>query len=268
MKQIMIAFISFLFGAGVFAQEKAAATEFAQANNPLANMTSVGLQNYYIPKLTNTSADAYMNSAWIRFAKPLVNGKLLMRVSAPIITIAVPDINRESNRADVSASGGLGDINLLLAYNFVSNLTTTLGGGIILTSPTATKSLLGTGKWQGGLSLIGFSSKSAVLQYGALLTWQMSFAGDQNRSKTNNGAFQYFAFWQLGQGYYFRSTPVWAFDFKNSQYNIPFALGIGKVIKVNSTLFNLFVEPQYTMLSKGIQPQFQVFGGINLQLMN
>lgn len=263
MKQFIFSLVFLFTGISAFAQEPDEAARLAQANNPLASMTSVGFQNYYMPKLTNAPADAYMNSSWIRFAKPLANGKLLMRISAPLTTIAMPDVNNV-----VGTTNGLGDINALLAYSFVSNATTTLGGGIMLTAPTATEKILGTGKWQGGLSLVGFSSKSPVFQYGALVTWQTSFAGDKDRSKTNNGAFQYFAFWQLGQGYYLRSAPIWAFDFKNKQYNIPFALGVGKVIKINNTVFNLFVEPQYTMLHKGMQPQVQMFAGINIQFIN
>jgi len=46
---------------------------------------------------------------------------------------------------------------------------------------------------------------------------------------------------------------------------MPLGLGMGKVVKTGNTVFNLFIEPQYTMLHKGVQPQFQVFTGINLQ---
>lgn len=53
----------------------------------------------------------------------------------------------------------------------------------------------------------------------------------------------------------------------NDAYSVPLALGIGKVVKLGPTVFNLFVEPQYSLLVYGMQPQFQIFTGINLQFM-
>lgn len=263
MKNIFFYLLLLFTGVYILAQDTNDEQLQAQANNPLAKMTAISFHNYYMPKFTNAPSDAYINSTWIRFAKPMINGKLLVRISAPINTQGIPDVDNV-----VQTTNGLGDINTILAYSFVSNPTTTLGGGLVITAPTATEDILGTGKWQGGLSLVGFFSKSPVFQYGALATWQASFAGDKDRSKTNNATFQYFAFWQLGKGYYLRSAPVWIFDIENEQHQIPFAAGAGKVIKMGKTVFNIFMEPQYTMLHKGVQPQFQLFTGINLQFIN
>ena len=44
-------------------------------------------------------------------------------------------------------------------------------------------------------------------------------------------------------------------------------IGIGKVIPLGKTIVNMFMEPQYTLLHNGIQPQFQLFAGINFQFM-
>jgi hypothetical protein len=62
-------------------------------------------------------------------------------------------------------------------------------------------------------------------------------------------------------------APIWAFDLENDVYSVPLALGIGKVVKLGTTVFNLFVEPQYAMFIDGTQPQVQIFTGINLQFM-
>jgi hypothetical protein len=235
----------------------------AQANNPLANMTALNFHNYYMPKLTNAPADAYLNNAWIRFARPFSSGKLLLRVSVPVNTIAFPDPQSES----LNSINGLSDINAFLSYNFVSKPTATVGIGPNLTIPTATEDELGTGKWQGGFAFVAFIAKSPVFQYGGLITWQASFAGNDDREKTNMAAVQPFYFWQLGNGTYLRGAPIWVFDIENEAYTLPLALGIGKVVKVGNTVFNLFVEPQYTVLHEGMQPQVQLFTGINLQFM-
>ena len=257
--------LSFCFMSSVIAQDKEAkeGASAAQANNPLANMTALNFHNYLTPIVANAPSDAYMNTSWIRFAKPFAKGKLLLRASAPISTIGMPD----AKTGTVNATNGLGDINAFMSYNFISKPSATVGIGPLLTAPTAAHDLLGAGKWQAGLAFVAYIIQSPTFQVGGLVTWQTSIAGDQDRPKTNSAAVQPFYFWQLGNGTYLRGVPVWYFDFENDVYNTPIALGIGKIVKVGNTVFNLFLEPQYSVLVKGTQPQFQLFMGINLQFV-
>lgn len=236
-------------------------TSAAQANNPLANMTALNFQNYYMPKLSDTPEGSYMNTSWVRFATPFSDGKLLLRVSIPISTIGIP------NNGIVGTTNGLGDMNAFLSYNFVSKPSATVGFGPMIAAPTATEEALGTGKWQAGFALVAFIAKSPTFQFGGLVTWQASIAGQSDRPSTSVAAVQPFYFWQLGNGSYLRGAPIWAFDLKNDSYSVPMGLGIGKVVKLGNTVCNLFVEPQYSILVKGPQPVFQVFAGINLQFM-
>lgn len=225
-------------------------------------MTAISLQNYYMPNLANTPDGSYINTTWVRYAKPLAGGKLLLRASAPISTLGVPGSNGVVNTAN-----GLGDINAFLSYNFVQNATTTIGAGPLISTPSSTNQLLGSGKWQTGFAVVAFIAKSPVFQYGALLTWQTSFAGQSDRESTNMAAIQPFYFWQVGNGYYFRGVPIWVFDIENKAYSVPIALGFGKVVKLGDKVFNLYAEPQYSVLVKETQPVFQVLMGINLQIM-
>ena len=51
--------------------------------------------------------------------------------------------------------------------------------------------------------------------------------------------------------------------------NNPLGIGIGKVIKSGHSVFNFFFEPQFTILHDGQgYPAFQIFAGINLQLLS
>ncbi|QLE00691.1 hypothetical protein HX109_03605 [Galbibacter sp. BG1] len=265
MKKLLLPLLACFFTVFASAQEEenAAANSAAQANNPLANMTALNFHDYYTPKLSNAPDDAYLNTAWVRFAKPFSSGKLLLRVSTPLSTIGTPDVN-----GNVNTVNGLGDINAFMSYNFVSKPSATVGAGPLLTAPTASNELLGTGKWQAGFAFVAFIAKSPVFQFGSLVTWQTSIAGQSDRESTNNAAFQPFYFWQLGKGLYLRGAPIWYFDIKNDAYSVPMGLGVGKVIKVGDTMINCFIEPQYSMLTYGTQPLFQVFTGINLQFMN
>ncbi|TYA58911.1 hypothetical protein [Formosa maritima] len=71
-------------------------------------------------------------------------------------------------------------------------------------------------------------------------------------------ALQPFYFRQLGKGTYLKGILIWVLDFKKVGYSIPLALGIGKVVKLGSMVFNLYVDPQYSIYVKGVQPVFQV----------
>lgn len=56
------------------------------------------------------------------------------------------------------------------------------------------------------------------------------------------------------------------FDIDNDKYHVPVGLGIGKVVPTRKAAFNLFVEPQFTILSRGAgQPELQIFIGVNTQ---
>ncbi len=267
MKRILLFVSLFVFCQySIFSQEegaKDASQSAAQANNPLANMTALNFHNYYVPKVNNAPGDTYMNNTWVRFAKPFVDGKFLLRASLPINTIGTPN----NTTGNVKTTNGLGDFNAFLSYNFISKPAITVGLGPLVAMPTASDDLLGSGKWQGGAALVVFVSKSPIFQYGGLITYQASFAGDEDRSETSVAAVQPFYFWQLGKGTYLRGAPVWLFDFENDGYCMPLALGIGKVVSLGHTVFNLFIEPQYTMIHKGTQAQFQLFSGINIQMM-
>lgn len=234
----------------------------AQANNPLANMTAFNIQDYYIGDLTESSKDA--NQGWLRFAKPfsVSDTKWLMRASLPI--------NSFPTGSNGNTETGIGDFNVFAAYLLdTGNPAVSFGFGPQLTAPTASKDELGSEKWSAGFANVLFNAESAVFQYGYLLTWQHSFAGEGDRADVNTGAFQPFLFYQLGGGTYLRAAPIWAYNFENDDYSVPLGLGIGQVIKSDKTVYNVFVEPQYSVADEGAgQPQWQIFLGFNMQFLH
>lgn len=164
-----LAFSLLLLGTSIpsYAQETTKRDNSAQANNPLANITALNFHNYYIPKLNDAPEGAYLNNAWIRFARPFADGKLLLRVSVPFNASGFPD-----NSGLVISTSGLGDINAFLSYNFISKPTATVGIGPLIAAPSTSQQTLGTGKWQGGLASVAFIARSPVFQFGGLITWQ------------------------------------------------------------------------------------------------
>jgi len=243
--------LCFLTSVGAaLAQEAPSDQELKQANNPLADMKAFNVQNYYAPDLIDASGTS--DTAWLRYAQPF--GKVLLRVSLPVQTVPT----------STETQSGLGDLNAFAAYLFTaSDSPTPFGVGPLVVAPTASDDALGLDGWQAGLAAVYFNAKSAKLQYGALVTWQTDVSGDQDSSL---GVIQPFAIWQLGRGTYLRAAPLWVFDFENDRRNIPIGLGLGKVVKVGKTVFNGFIEPQFTAFNDGAgNPAWQIFIGLNTQ---
>ena len=90
-----------------------------------------------------------------------------------------------------------------------------------------------------------------------------SFAGEEDRADVSLGAFQPFGIYQLSEGRYLRSTGIWVRDFETDNYSVPIGLGFGRVIPSGKTVYNFFVEPQWSVADKG--PGWPVFIGFNIQ---
>jgi hypothetical protein len=231
----------------------------AQANNPLANFQAFNVHDYYIGELTSPDEDA--NQLWFRYAQPFSLGSTnwLMRASLPVNTYPAG--------ADSGNDTGLGDFNIFAAWLIdtgIDNLA--FGFGPQMTMPTATESTLGSDKWSAGLVNTLFYFGWPRFQFGYLLSWQASFAGDEDRDSVNLGAFQPFLFYQLGEGWYLRSSGVMAYNFDNDSYSVPVGLGLGKVVPTPKVVFNIFIEPQVSVADEGAGwPEWQVFVGLNSQ---
>lgn len=251
---LMLGFILCLGApASAEAQEGPSEAAMAQANNPLAGAYALNLQNYYAGSLYGVP-DRSSNTFWARAAIPI--GRTLTRASIPLAT-------RPSSPTEAQA--GLGDFNIFTAYLLVSDPTTSLGIGPLVVAPTATDEVLGQGKWQLGAAAVAFKATPKV-QVGGLITWQASVGGDSDRPSTSLMAVQPFAIWQLGGGTYLRSTGVWTFDLKSGDYAVPMGFGLGQVLKSGKVVYNLWLEPQFTILHDGTgQPKVQLFAGLNLQ---
>jgi len=225
-----------------------------QANNPLANTKAFNVQNYYIPDIYGMPDDK-ANTAWLRYVQPA--GNWLIRASLPLNTVPTP----------AGTESGVGDLNAFAAYILSKPEATRMTGvGPLLVAPTASEDVLGSEKWQAGAAFVVFDFASPTIQYGGLVTYQTSFAGESDRDTVATMVVQPLVFWQLGKGTYLRSSPAWVFDFEHNTYNVPLGLGVGKVVKTGGVVYNVFIEPQFTMIHKGDgQPAFQLFAGLNLQ---
>lgn len=231
--------------------------EMNAANNPLHPSLSVNFQNLYVDRYYGLD-DVDGNNGLLRGSTPhkLFGKPLLLRATLPIVT--TPDLPPVGAKTDVGDLN-LFDIVLTKAGKFE------LGLGPQLTLPTAGRDETGTGKWQAGLAFLAMSPRHWGLM-GGLVTWQHSFAGDSDRRTQNNLQAQPLLIVNLPKGWYLRSTATWTWDLHEHTYFLPLGAGFGKVWKRPSAVWNLFVEPQWTLAHHGDGvPKFQIYAGLNLQ---
>lgn len=257
MKKLIISLVLVVSSVLVFAQSDAEALK--QSNNPLANIKSLNINNYYMPSLAS-DANASVNTTMIRYAQPI--GKVLVRATLPVTTI----------NSDTYQSSGISGFNIFGAYLLSdSNSPNQFGIGPMITAPTyAGYESIETGAfdnnaWSIGGAIVAFWGDNPVMQRGGLITYEHSLNADNGKEK-NEMVIQPFLMLQLGKGTYLRSAGSMRFDFANDVYNVPVGIGIGKASKVGGKVFNFFFEPQYTAFTNDPNgARFQLYSGINMQ---
>ena len=231
----------------------------AQANNPLAQVTAFNVQAYLIDELTGTNEDA--SQLLFRFATPFSIGKTnwLMRATMPINSFPVG--SSMSNRT------GPGDFDIFAAYLIDTGKPgRTFGVGPQLVMPTASPHELGNEQWQLGVANVLFDASSPTFQWGYLAIYRAGIGETNGRERVSLFAFQPFSFIQIGDGWYTGTAPIWTYDFESKNYSMPIGVRFGRAFKSGNTVFNIFAEPQVSLLDKGTGlPERQIFLGVNMQ---
>ena len=232
------------------------ADTMAQANNPLADMNAINLQNYYVPSLYGVP-DQTSNTMNLRGI--MVAGRHIVRATLPISTVPT---------GATTSTSGLGDLNVFDAI-VVSDpdASTMIGVGPLLVAPTHTDDALGVpSTWQAGAAAVVVKPLPGGSLIGGLVTWQTDFAGGEDRLDTNLMTTQVFLTMSVGGGWYLRSSPLALWDFQNDVYLVPLGLGVGKILPLGGAVVNAFIEPQFSVYHKGQGlPSLQIFAGINFQ---
>lgn len=236
--------------------------ELKKANNPLADAKSFNLQNYYVPSIFDNDG-IRANNLMVRYAMPFAKGKVLVRATLPVSTV----YTGSGAGGKQEYASGLGDLNIFATYVLSGEGAKWLIGlGPQFVVPTATNARTGAGKLQAGAALVAFNTHSLMIQWGGLITYQHSIAGQSDRPDAQLLVAQPVGIFQLGKGAYLRSSGSWSFDLESGAYAIPIGFGAGHVVKAGKVVFNIFLEPQFTVLHYGPgQAAFQLFGGINAQ---
>ncbi len=215
------------------AQELSDAELAKKAQNPIANMISVPIQNN-----TNFGIGPFNRTQNVLNIQPVIptslgSWNLINRFIIPLTS--QPDITSESE-----SKFGLGDIVYQGFFTPASGGKVTWGVGPVLIAPTATDPSLGSGKFSAGPAVIvvAFPGKWVL---GGVVYNAWSFAGDGNRADVNSGVLQYFVNYNLPKAWYLTSAPIISVNWEapeNNKWILPFGAGAGKIFAIGKQKLN------------------------------
>jgi hypothetical protein len=209
-----------------------------QAQNPIARLISVPLENDFSPQ---TGIDK--EGSYVLQMKPVVPIKLsndwnlITRTIIPIIQ--VPDL-----APGVTGTSGLGDVNLSLFLSPTKAGPVIWGVGPIISFPTATESILGTKKLSVGPTAVVLKIQGHWL-YGALANNLFSVAGPSARADVNQMLVQPFANYNLKHGWYLTTSPIITANWQvkpDERWVVPVGGGAGKIVHFGKLPVNIYTQ--------------------------
>jgi hypothetical protein len=209
-----------------------------QAQNPIANLISVPLENDFDPQTGYKNEDSYVLEM-----KPVVpfrlsnDWNLITRTVIPIIQ--VPDLT-----PNVSGVSGLGDVELSLFFSPAKAGPIIWGAGPAISIPTATQDILGTKKLSVGPAVVVLRSQGHWL-FGTLIQNLFSVAGPSERPDVNQMLIQPFVNYNLRHGWYLTSSPIITANWEATPANtwtVPVGGGVGKIVHFGKLPVSVYTQ--------------------------
>lgn len=206
-----------------------------QSQNPVANLISVPFQNN-----TNFGVGQFDRTSNVLNIQPVLPTPLsedLLLINRVIVPLAYqPEL-----APGVGNTFGLGDV---LYQGFLSPAPTgnfSWGAGPAISFPTATDTVLGSGKWSVGPAAVGIWSIDNIVT-GALINNIWSFAGDSDRQDVNFLTFQPFFNYNLDDGWFINTAPIITANWEASGgdvWTVPIGAGFGRVFAIGQQPVNM-----------------------------
>jgi len=225
-----------------------------QAQNPIANLISLPLQNntnFGIGPDNETQNILNIQPVWPFEITDSLN--FITRTILPVVS--QPDMLTGGE----GRINGLGDTTFTGFFSPKDSKRLTWGVGPVFLLPTATDDALGSDKWGAGASvvLLAMPGKWVV---GSLLSNVWSFAGSGDQD-VNLFTWQYFINYNMPNGWYLTSAPIitanWEADSDNT-WTVPFGGGIGKIFKIGSQPVNGQVSGYYNAVAPDLGADWQL----------
>lgn len=223
-------------------------------DNPLTSLWSLTFEDKI--RLLESSAledNTWGNTFFFQPGLPIPVGNqgrmvLSIRPVFPVVTSPVFD---PSGSGSVSGhETGFGDIQLLslLGPNRIDGIV--WGAGATFKFPTASKDLLGSGKYQAGPAVMLFKLGKPWIVGGLVQHW-WSYAGDEQRSDVNRTDIQYIIrhslpnAWSIGMGP--TISVEWDED-EGERWTVPIGLGVTKTVRFGNTPVKFRAEIHYALI--------------------
>jgi hypothetical protein len=209
-----------------------------QAQNPIASVISVPLENDFNPQTGINKEDSYV----LQF-KPVVPFKLsndwnlITRTIIPVIQ--VPDLS-----PTIHGRSGLGDVQTSLFFSPAKVGKVIWGAGPVISLPTATEDILGTKKVSIGPTAVALSIQGHWL-FGALVQNLFSVAGPSERRDVNQMLMQPFLNYNMRHGWYLTSSPIITSNWEansNNRWTVPVGGGVGKIVHFGKLPVNSYIQ--------------------------
>lgn len=210
------------------------------AQNPIAHMISVPFENDFYPHTGIDKEDEYVLE--IKPVVPIALSKdwnLITRTIIPVIQ--TPDL-----APGINGTSGLGDIQESLFFSPTKAGPGGIiwGAGPVISAPTATEKIYGTGKMSMGPTLVVLKSQGHWL-YGSLAQnlWSVE-SGPRNRPAVNQMLLQPFVNYNLPHKWYLTSSPIVTANWKvdTGRWVVPVGGGVGKIVRFGKLPVNAYAQ--------------------------
>jgi hypothetical protein len=199
------------------------------SQNPVSDMISAPFQNN-LQILENGSV---LNALLIQPVVPFklsADWNLVTRTIVPVLSLSSPPPQFDK--------WGLGDIQQGF---FFSPDNPTSGGiiwgaGPVLSYPTATDHIYGSGKWSAGPGVVGLTMRGPWVM-GTLFNNLWSFAGDSDRSRVSAMTLQPFVNYNFDGGWFLQSAPLITADWtapSGQKWIVPIGGGGGRTFRIGT----------------------------------
>lgn len=201
--------------------------------NPVANITIVPFEN-------DTNFNIFGRDGNVFSIQP--SGSDAITPSWNLITrVSVPVVYEPALGLPALGAFGLGDLQPTFLFSPSKPGGLIWGVGPAFQFPSATNSLVGTGKWEVGASAVALVQPGSWT-FGLQLTNLWSAGGHANRPSVNAGMLQYFVYRDLSNGWYLTSAPTLINDWRApgaaASWLIPVGGGIGRIFKIGAQPIN------------------------------
>ncbi len=226
-----------------------------QTQNPVADLISVPLQNNF-----NFGTGSKDRTVYVGNIQPVIPIKLGDEWNLITRTI-MPIINQPSLFPGMSSATGLGDINPTFFFSPAKSGELIWGVGPTFTLPTATDSLIGSGKFSMGPAAVALTIQGHWV-VGALANNQWSVAG-WGKDNVNSFRLQPFVNYNLPDHWYLVSAPImtanWAAAKAGDVWTVPLGGGVGKLFRLGEIL----PLEGHAIAKLPINTQLQAFGNVH-----